>query len=133
MYKIRSWIENTMVLRYHLTPLVMGVIVFFILKTISPASDFLPLFLFSCIPSGWHTFNYIKGVLIYREMDATDRLIAYFESRKKNFSLSIQLLKWGIKAMVAFFIGIPSVIYLIYKISQDVKRLYRSENRKTHS
>lgn len=127
LYKTRMWLNNTMYIRYHLIPLLFSLFLFFLIQS-------FPIFTYrftlgnpimaSCIPAGWHTFNYVKHYLTYREKDTADRLIEYYE-RRRNFSLLFQLIKWGIKWVISFIIGVPSVFYLIYKIIQEMKQIKR--------
>lgn len=127
LHKIRWWLDKTNLLRYHLFPVLLFPVIFYFLKKYSVQYQGITSIMVACIPAGWHTFNYIKHVLTYRPKDAAERVIDYLESRR-NFSLTIHLIKWFIKGVVSFIIGVPALLYLLYKIFQEFKRL-KNEKR----
>ncbi|KON88136.1 hypothetical protein AF332_15880 [Sporosarcina globispora] len=128
--------DRTSFLRYHLYPLLLCLVLFvclFVFMNDSYTgffSSFVPILMISCIPAGWHTFNYVKFVLTYREKSQSEILINYYEYRRNSdrANFIILLIKWFIKIPIAFLIGIPSIFYLLYKISKEIRELKQQDN-----
>ncbi|MEM5009430.1 hypothetical protein WKH57_01785 [Niallia taxi] len=74
----------------------------------------------STIPAGWHIINYVKHVLFYREKSEGEKVINYLESKNNTWGVE-WIFIFVIKGVIAFLIGIPSIIYLLYLIFFEIK------------